>query len=68
MQVIALTSGSAALGAGLLGAFAIGTLPVLLGVGLGTSFLERRLQMIRPVLTALIIAFGLFTLANTYQL
>jgi len=63
--VTAAGTGSAALGASVMGAFWIGTVPAMFGAGMGLQSLARvlgpRLGMIMP---ALLVVMGLFTIAN----
>lgn len=69
MQATAVASGSAFTGALLMGAFALGTAPGLLGIGALASTMHgngRSLGL--KVAGLLVIAFGAFTAVNGYQL
>jgi hypothetical protein len=63
--VTAAGTGSAALGAAVMAAFWLGTVPAMLGVGLGIQKLARlvgpRLGVVMP---AMLVLMGIFTLAN----
>ncbi|MBK8479619.1 MAG: sulfite exporter TauE/SafE family protein [Proteobacteria bacterium] len=63
--VAAAGTGSAWRGAALMAAFWLGTVPALLGLGLGVRPLARRLGRVLPVLTALaVLALGALALAG----
>ncbi|HNG97840.1 MAG TPA: sulfite exporter TauE/SafE family protein, partial [Candidatus Absconditabacterales bacterium] len=64
MQLFALQSGSFVEGATIMGAFALGTLPVLFGVGLGTKYIKDKLTLINPLIASLLVVFGLYTIYN----
>jgi sulfite exporter TauE/SafE len=40
-----------------MGAFALGTLPVLFGVGLGTKYIKDKLTLINPLIASLLVVF-----------
>ncbi|MFA7284816.1 MAG: sulfite exporter TauE/SafE family protein [Candidatus Absconditabacterales bacterium] len=68
MQLYALQSGDALQGAMIMGAFALGTLPVLLGVGLGTKYIKDKLTWINPLIASLLVVFGSYTVYNGFAL
>lgn len=68
MQLFALQSWSAMSGALIMGAFAIGTFPVLFALGFGVKIIKDKLAILNSLLAALLIAFGVFTLYNWYSL
>lgn len=68
MMLIAVTTQSPLLWAGLMTAFALGTTPVLLGLGRWSNWLKDRIRRFSPVLSAIILAFGMYSIINTYAL
>lgn len=68
MQLFALQSGSPLSGALIMGAFAIGTAPVLFALWFGAKAIKDKVAVLNSLLAALLIAFGVFTLYNSTQL
>lgn len=68
MQLFALQSANPLQGALIMGAFALGTLPVLFGIGLGVKYIKDKLTLLNPLIAALLVAFGLYTMLNGYGL
>ena len=68
MQLFALQSGSPLVWATIMGAFAIGTLPVLLSLWIGTKYIKDTLSFFNPFIASILIVFGLLTLGNGYTL
>lgn len=68
MQLFALQSGSPLQGAMIMGAFAIGTLPVLYGLGIGVKYIKDKISLLNPLIAALLVAFGITTIFNGYTL
>lgn len=64
MQLFALQSGNFVEWATIMGAFALGTLPVLFGVGLGTKYIKDKLTLINPLIASLLVVFWLYTVYN----
>ncbi len=64
MQLYALQSGDPLQGAMIMGAFALGTLPVLLGIGLGTKYIKDKLTVVNPLIASLLVVFWLYTIYN----
>lgn len=63
MQIAALGTGNVLQGALLLGAFTLGTLPVLLAVGVGASFAQgRSFPTVQKIVGSVVLLFGLFSL------
>ena len=61
-QLAAISSGSFASGALIMTAFALGTLPVLLGLGIGSSYTKNmNASFFKKVMGVLIILFGLYS-------
>lgn len=68
MQIFALQSGSMSQWALMMGAFALGTLPVLMSLGLGTEYIKTHLKKINPLIASFLVVFWIFTLYNGYLL
>lgn len=68
MQILAISSGSPLLGMMILGAFALGTFPVLFGIGVWVEFIKDKLKIFNPFISVLLIVFGLFTLTGGISL
>ncbi len=68
MQIIALQGGGFLQWAMMMWFFALGTLPVLLWLGLWTNYLKEKIRMVYPIIATLLVAFGIFTLFNGFQL
>lgn len=64
MQLFALQSGNFVEWATIMGAFALGTLPVLFWVGLGTKYIKDKLTLINPLIASLLVVFWLYTVYN----
>lgn len=64
MQLFALQSGSFIEWATIMWSFALGTLPVLFGVGLGTKYIKDKLTLINPLIASLLVVFWLYTIYN----
>ncbi len=64
MQLFALQSGSIIQGSLIMGAFALGTLPVLFGLGLGVKYIKDKLNFINPLIASLLVVFWAYTLYN----
>lgn len=63
MQLAAIGSGSMLTGSLIMGAFAIGTMPVLLGIGFGSSYASKdRFGMLNEIIAIVIIFFALYSL------
>jgi len=63
MQLASVASGSFVGGATIMGAFAIGTLPVLLGIGFGSSYAKKdRFGFFNELIAVIIIFFALYSL------
>lgn len=62
MQLAAVTSQSAITGALIMGAFAIGTLPVLLSIGIGSTYAHKdKWQLVNHFIGVLIVFFSLYS-------
>ncbi|NVP17989.1 sulfite exporter TauE/SafE family protein [Candidatus Gracilibacteria bacterium] len=69
MQLLAVSSGGFFTGGLVMMFFAIGTLPVLYSLGLGSSyFLNKDYKILNKLIGALIIFFGIFSFSNSYKL
>lgn len=68
MQLVALQSGSLLQGAMIMGAFALGTLPVLFALGIGVKLIKDKVRLLNPLIAALLVAFGMYTIVNGYTL
>lgn len=68
MQIIALQSGWFWQWGTMMWLFALGTLPVLLGLWLWTKYIKEKIRMFNPIIATLLVAFGAFTLFNGAQL
>lgn len=64
MQLFALQSGNMVTGASIMGIFALGTMPVLLGLWWGTKYIKDKLTMINPLIASLLVVFGIYTIYN----
>lgn len=64
MQLLALQSGSLGQGMIVMGAFALGTLPVLFGLGMGTKYIKDKISIINPLIASLLVVFGCYTVYN----
>jgi sulfite exporter TauE/SafE/copper chaperone CopZ len=66
MQIAAVASGDFLTGALIMTAFTIGTLPVLLGVGMGSSYASggNKIGLFKKVVGVLILFFGLYSLQS----
>lgn len=63
MQLAAVASGSFITGALIMAAFAVGTLPVLLAVGFGSSYAKKnRFGILNEIIAVIIIFFALYSL------
>lgn len=65
MQLFALQSSSPIEWALIMSAFALGTLPVLFWVGLGTKYIKDKLTLINPLIASLLVVFGVYTIYNS---
>jgi len=65
MQLLALQSGSMWQGMLIMTAFALGTLPVLFGLGMGTKYIKDKISFINPLIASLLVVFGCYTIYNT---
>lgn len=64
MQLYALQSSSPLQWALIMWAFALGTLPVLFWVWLGTKYIKDKLTLINPLIASLLVVFWLYTIYN----
>jgi sulfite exporter TauE/SafE len=64
MQLYALQSSSPVQWALIMWAFALGTLPVLFWVWLGTKYIKDKLILINPLIASLLVVFWLYTIYN----
>ena len=64
MQLLALQSGSMRQGMLIMTAFALGTLPVLFGIGMGTKYIKDKISIINPLIASLLVVFGCYTIYN----
>ena len=64
MQLYALQSSDPLQWAMIMWAFALGTLPVLFGIWLGTKYIKDKLTLINPLIASLLVVFWLFTIYN----
>ncbi len=63
MQLAAVASGNFLTGAAIMGAFALGTLPALLAVGIGSSYAKKqKFNLLNRVIGIIIIFFALYSL------
>lgn len=63
MQLAAVASGNFFAGAAIMGAFALGTLPALLAVGIGSSYAKKqKFNLLNRVIGVIIIFFALYSL------
>lgn len=68
-QLAAVATGSATNGALIMGAFALGTLPVLLALGVSSSYSQKfKFNFFKKFIGVLIILFALFSLNNSMRL
>lgn len=68
MQLLALQSSDPLKGAMIMAGFAIGTIPVLFGIGLGSGYVKDKLKFLNPLIASLLVVFGIYTLRNGYSL
>jgi len=69
VQLVAIASGDFMIGAMLMGAFALGTLPVLLGIGVGSSYAKDvEAKLFKKFVGVLIILFALYSFNNGMRL
>lgn len=69
VQILSIGSGSFWEWAKLLGIFALGTLPVLLAIGLGFSYIKRfSLSIFQKIMWVIVVSFGIYILAGFAQL
>lgn len=65
MQLIAITSGNSLQGGLIMAIFALGTVPVLFGLWLGSSYIkEKKFTLLHTIIGAIIIFFGIFMINN----
>jgi sulfite exporter TauE/SafE/copper chaperone CopZ len=68
-QLAAVATGSFTNGALIMGAFALGTLPVLLALGVSSSYSQKlKLNLLKKIIGVLIILFAIFSLNNSMRL
>jgi hypothetical protein len=51
-----------------MGAFALGTFPVLYTLGLGTEYVKDKLKVMNPFIASLLLVFGVFTATNGWNI
>lgn len=68
MVIFALSSHNPWQWAIVMGWFALGTLPVLLALGLWTEYIKDHLKKINPFIASLLLVFGIFTMMNGYRI
>lgn len=68
MQLFAMQSGSASQWAMILWAYALGTLPLLLWLGMSAGYFKEKLASFNKIVAVLLIFFWLLTLSNAYKL
>ena len=68
MMLFAIESGNPWRGALVMGAFALGTFPVLFALGLGTEYVKDRLKVMNPLIASLLLVFGVFTATNGWNI
>ncbi|MCF7834917.1 sulfite exporter TauE/SafE family protein [Candidatus Gracilibacteria bacterium] len=69
MQLVAIGSGNFWQGGFIMAMFALGTMPVLLGIGLGGSYMkENKFSIINKIIGILVIIFGVFSINNGWTL
>lgn len=69
VQLAAIASGSFWGGAMLMLAFALGTLPALFSLGLGSSFIQNRdFGMLKKIIGVIVVIFGLYSLQSALTL
>lgn len=68
MMLFAIESGNPWQGALVMGAFALGTFPVLFALGLGTEYVKDRLKVMNPLIASLLLVFGVFTATNGWNI
>lgn len=68
MQLFAIQNGDPFQWGILMAIFALGTMPVLLGIGVGTEYIKKKITFLRPILASLLIAFWIFTIYNGFTL
>ncbi|AHB41711.1 heavy metal transport/detoxification protein [candidate division SR1 bacterium RAAC1_SR1_1] len=65
MQLVAITSGNPLQGGLIMAIFALGTMPVLFALGLGSSYIkEKKFTLLHTIIGAIIIFFGIFMINN----
>ncbi|MCX6822539.1 MAG: sulfite exporter TauE/SafE family protein [candidate division SR1 bacterium] len=69
MQLIAINTGSFLRGGLAMAIFALGTVPVLFAVGLGSSYIkEKKFTLLHTIIGTLIVFFGIFMIMNGRRL
>lgn len=68
MMVFALSSHDPLQWAIVMGGFALGTLPVLLALGLGIEYIKDHLKRLNPLIASLLLVFGIFTITNGWKI
>lgn len=69
MQLVAISSGNILQGGLIMAMFALGTMPVLFGLGLGSSYIkEKKFTLLHTIIWVLIIFFGIFMINNSRTL
>jgi hypothetical protein len=69
MQLIAIKTGNFRLWGLAMAIFALGTAPVLLAVGLGSSYIkEKKFKLLHTIIWTLIVFFGIFMITNGRRL
>lgn len=68
MMLFAIESGNPWQGALVMGAFALGTFPVLYTLGLGTEYVKDKLKVMNPFIASLLLVFGVFTATNGWNI
>lgn len=69
MQLVAMSSGNFWQGWFVMAMFALWTMPILLGVGLWSSYIkDHKFGMVNKIIWALIVFFGIFSISNGWTL
>lgn len=68
MMIFALSSHDPFQGALVMGGFALGTLPVLLALGIGTEYIKDHLKILNPFIASLLVVFWAFTALNGWKI
>lgn len=68
MMLFAIGSGNPWQGALVMGAFALGTFPVLFAIGLGTEYVKEKLKILNPLIASFLLVFGIFTATNGWNI